>query len=55
VITVWARAATVTGPFLSQDFMARGHRSIVTEHVPTAETWIWETGGQPLRGLIIVH
>lgn len=46
VLSVWARASAAAHPFLSQAFMDRERRSIATEHLPAAETWVWEAGGR---------
>jgi putative acetyltransferase len=54
VLAVWARASALAHPFLSQEFLAGERRAIATEHLATAETWIWEAGGQVLGFISLI-
>lgn len=45
VVAVWAAASSLAHPFLTQGFLRRERAAIMDEHLPCAETWVWEIDG----------
>lgn len=46
VLDVWQAASEVGHPFLTDDFLASERQSIARDHLPSAETWVWEADGK---------
>ncbi len=46
VLAVWSAASAVGHPFLSDDFLAKERLAIARVHLPSAETWVWESEGR---------
>lgn len=46
VMEVWAAASAIAHPFLSREFLEQERRTIPAEHLPKADTWVWEEDGR---------
>jgi putative acetyltransferase len=46
VLDVWRAASSVGHPFLTDEFLASERQSIARDHLPSAETWVWEADGK---------
>ncbi len=46
VMDVWAAASAVAHSFLSREFLEQERRTIPAEHLPKADTWVWEEDGR---------
>ena len=44
VLEVWRAASAVGHPVLDDDFLERERIAIARDHLPTAETWVWQGG-----------
>lgn len=54
VIAVWEKASRLAHPFLSKAFLAEERQAIRWEHLPMAETWVWESSGRVVGFLSLV-
>ena len=46
VVSVWAAASELAHPFLSEAFLQKERQEIVNNHLPNADTWVWEANGK---------
>jgi len=54
LLDVWYEASQIAHPFLSPDFFKREREDIEQQHLPIAETWVYEEKGKLVGFIALV-
>ena len=54
LLDVWYDASKVAHPFLTRDFLERERRNVIQEHLPIAETWVFEEEGRVVGFIALI-
>lgn len=46
VMEIWAAASAVAHPFLGDELLEAERRAVARDHLPRAETWVWDAAGR---------
>lgn len=54
LLDVWYDASKVAHPFLTRDFLEQERRNVIQEHLPIAETWVFEEEGRVVGFIALI-
>lgn len=54
LLEAWYSASKVAHPFLSEDFLKEERKNLATDHLPKAETWVYEQNGTVIGFIALI-
>ncbi len=54
LLDVWYDASKVAHPFLTRGFLEQERRNVIQEHLPIAETWVFEEEGRVVGFIALI-
>ncbi len=54
LLDVWYDASKVAHPFLTRDFLEQERSNVIQEHLPIAETWVFEEEGRVVGFIALI-